>query len=215
MAVINTIPQDEHVFIAGMTGTGKSFFAEAYLAGYPYVIKLDTKGEIFERRKKGEAGWRGLVEGKDYTVIERLADINNVTTPKIIYAPHFTEQTEEYYDSLCKYIYERENTTFWIDELMSIADSPRKYPLYLKALYTRGRSKDVGIWALTQRPVDVPVIAGANSKHFITFDLAMPQDRQKMAEITGCPNLLEMPKGYNFWYFKLGWETAVKGVLVP
>ncbi|EIT6323210.1 type IV secretion system DNA-binding domain-containing protein, partial [Salmonella enterica] len=43
----------EHVFIAGQTGTGKSVLAESYLAGFKRVLKMDTKGEYYERLEKG------------------------------------------------------------------------------------------------------------------------------------------------------------------
>lgn len=198
------IGTDEHVFIPGMTGSGKSFLAEVYLAGYKNVIMLDTKGQVYERRSKGENLWRGLKEGTDFTVIERLEDITYVKTDKIIYAPRFEEQEMDYYDALMKYVYERENTILWIDELMSVAESPSRYPRYLKALMTRGRSKNVAVWALTQRPMDIPSIIFANTTHFFVFNLMLPQDRKKMTEGTGYPEFLENPGRFNFWYLKVG-----------
>lgn len=207
------ISSNERVFIAGMTGSGKSFLAEAYLAGMEYVVKLDTKGEVFERYEANKSAWRGLTENKDFTVVENLADIASVQTKKIIYAPDFEEQTQEHYNSFFKWIYERGNCIVWIDELMSVADSPLRYPPYLKAIYTRGRSKGIGCWALTQRPVDIPAIATANSDHFFVFDLMLEQDRQKMAKVTGCPEMLTRPGWHYFWYFKNGSERAVRATL--
>jgi hypothetical protein len=207
------IATDEHVFIAGQTGTGKSLIAEIYLAGYDYVVKLDTKGEYYERKKKKEPIWRGLTENKDYTVIFHLKDVDQVKTPKIIYVPSFDEQTQEYYNALMKWVYERENTILWIDELMSIADNHIKYPLYLKALMTRGRSKNAAVWALTQRPSDIPSIVLANSSRYFVFTMQLPQDRKKIADATGIPDFLEQPKGHNFWYFKVGNDHAVKARL--
>lgn len=204
---------DEHVFIPGMTGSGKSFLAEVYLAGFEHVLKLDTKGEVYERRKKGEPVWRGLEENKDFTVIESLEEIDQVETKKIIYAPNFEEQTIEYYDSLLKWAYMRENTTIWIDELMSIADSPTRYPKYLKACMTRGRSKDVAVWALTQRPSDIPSIVMANCTHFFIFDLMLPNDRKKVSEATGIPDFMETPGHHNFWYYRIGGNDPIKATL--
>jgi hypothetical protein len=209
------IRPDEHVFIAGMTGSGKSFFAETYLAGYEYVVKLDTKGEVFERKQKGEPVWRGLREGKDYTVIEHLADLENVPTKKIIYCPAFEEQTIEYYDALCKWVYERQNTILWVDELMSISESPLRYPLHLRAIMTRGRSRNTSIWALTQRPMDIPTIIPANTTHFIMFNLQMNQDREKMARMTGVYEFMQNPGWHYFWYWKSGVEHATRAILKP
>jgi DNA helicase HerA-like ATPase len=204
-----TIKPSEHVFIAGQTGTGKSKLAEIYLRGYDHVVKLDTKGEYYERKRDRKPVWEGLTEGDDYTVIFKLSDIDKVDTPKIIYVPVFEEQSLEYYDALMKWVYERENTILWIDELMSISDSPTRYPLYLRALMTRGRSKNATVWALTQRPMDIPSIILANSSHYFVFTMQLPQDRKKIADATGQPEFLEQPKGYNFWYFKVGSDRPV------
>jgi hypothetical protein len=201
------IGTDEHVLVPGMTGSGKSVLAEVYLAGFDHVVKLDTKGEVYERRKKKKPIWRGLIEGRDFSVVEHLEEITKVETPKIIYAPHFEEQEPEYYDALMKWVYERENTTLWIDELMSVATA-HKYPVYLKALMTRGRSKNASVWALTQRPTEIPNIIFANTTHFFVFNLMLAQDRKKLADGTGCMEFLEPPGGHNFWYFRYGMEHA-------
>lgn len=208
-----TIEPDEHVFIPGMTGSGKSVLAEVYLAGFDHVVKLDTKGEVYERRKKGQPIWRGLVEDEDYTVVEHLEDLPSVETPKIIYAPDFREQNLEYYNELMKWVYLRENTTLWVDELMEVAPSPMKYPEYLKAIYTRGRSKNVSIWALAQRTLDIPGIVLSQSTHFFVFNLNQPQDRKKIADATGILEFYQQPGKYNFWYFRLGQTHATLGRL--
>lgn len=209
------IGTDEHVFICGQTGTGKSFLAEVYLAGVTEVsvVKLDTKGEVYERRKKRQPLWRGLVEGKDYTVVERLEELDDVRTRKIIYAPIFEEQDMEFYDALMKWVYLRENTLLWIDELMEVCPSPHKYPPYLKGIMTRGRSKDVSAWCCTQRSADIPSIVMGNCTHFFVFDMNLPQDRERIAKTTGAYSFLEKPGFRNFWYFRAGWDEPVKATL--
>lgn len=208
-----TIKTSEHVFIAGQTGTGKSYLAEVYLAGYENVVKLDTKGEVFERRRDKKPLWRGLVEGKDFTVIEHLSEIDRVDTPKIIYAPVYSEMNQDFYNALMKWVYDRMNTILWIDELMSVG-SVSKYPEYLLALMTRGRSRDAAVWALTQRPMEIPTIVLANSTHFFIFNLQLPQDRKKMSEVTGSEVFMNKPGGHAFWYFKDGMENPERAELV-
>lgn len=217
---IATIGQDEHVFIPGMTGSGKSVLAEIYLAGaaFPHVVMLDTKGQVYERRKKKQPLWRGLVEGTDFVVVERLADLNRVRTPKMIYAPVWEEQTPEHYNSLMQWVYRRENTTLWIDELMEVAPGPTRYPDYLKALYTRGRSKNVGVWACTQRSLDIPTIVLSNSSHYFVFNMNQPQDRKRLADVTGIQEFHDKPGDiardkFAFWYFKNGSLNAEIGKL--
>ncbi|MFO6953347.1 hypothetical protein [Bacillus cereus] len=51
---LTTIGTDEHVFLSGQTGTGKSFTAEVYLSGVTDVdvVKLDTKGKCMKGVKR-------------------------------------------------------------------------------------------------------------------------------------------------------------------
>lgn len=207
---INT---DEHVFIAGKTGSGKSWVAEIYLAGMPNVIKLDTKGEYYERRRKREVLWRGLEEGRDYEVFFHLSDLENMTTNKAIYVPHEDELNQDFYESLMQWVYKRENTILWIDELMEVAPSAHKYPPALKALYTRGRSKNAVVWSCTQRPSDIPAITFANSTHYFIFALNLVSDRKKVAEGTGQPEFLTPPVGHEFLYYKQGMDQPELGIL--
>jgi len=214
-----SIKQSEHVFICGMTGSGKSQLAEIYLAGanFPNVVMLDSKGQVYERRAKRQPVWRGLDEGEDFTVVERLKNLETVETQKIIYAPHFEEQDQEHYEALLKWVYQRERTTLWIDELMEVCPSAMRYPLHIKACYTRGRSKNVGVWACAQRTLDIPAIVLANTTHFFVFDLNQPQDRKKMADSTGVPEFMQKPSEvggkYAFWYYNYKMSKPVIGKL--
>ena len=212
MAKLETIKPHEQVFIVGMTGSGKSYFAETYLRNYDFVIKLDTKREFAERRMEGLSAWRGLKEGKDFSVVEHLEDIQYCQTKKIIYAPVFEELEEQYYNEFFRFCFERENTIVWVDELMSITTAQR-LPIQLKRITTQGRSKNVGLWTCTQRPAGIPQIIPANSTHVIGYRLRLKVDKQRMVDITGCPEFMEDPKQYQFWYYKVGMEKAIKAQL--
>lgn len=206
MSVVNTIKPTEHVFIAGMTGCGKSVLAEVFLAGYESVIKLDTKGEVHERRRDGLSAWRGLVEGEDFTVVEHLADLDKAETGKIIFAPVWEENNEDTYNELCKYVFLQGDTILWIDELMTVCKNSFAMPDYMRAILTAGRSRGAVLWMLTQRPSGIPALCIASSTHFFVFTLPQPQDRKKMVDVTSCPMLMDKPKKYVFWYFKEGMD---------
>lgn len=206
------IPTDKHVLVSGATGTGKSFLCENYLKMYKYVVKLDTKDEYTERKRAGVSAWVDLEENKDFTVCRTLDDLYYCETDKIIFAPDYYNQTDETFEEFFTWIFERENTILWVDELMSVGNS-YKFPKALGRLYQQGRSKNIGIWACTQRPTGIPSIAPANSNYFFTFNLYLVEDRKKLAQATGRPELLEIPNGYNFWYYKMGDSHAQKAVL--
>ena len=211
------IPPNRHVMVAGATRSGKSFFTEQYLKMYYYVIKLDTKREAFERKRHGKSAWEGLVEGQDFTVIEKLEDIVNVETPKIIYAPLPEEQKMEYYEEFFRFIYEREDTVVWCDETMSFTTATR-YPQWFKNLLIMGASKNIGVWCCTQRPLGIPSIIGANVSYLVIFNLNQLQDRKRLVEISGCNDFLESPsteyEDYKFFFYRIGDEkpTVMKVV---
>ena len=206
------IEPDAHVLVAGATGTGKSFLAEEYLRGYTNVIKLDTKLEVDERLNAGLSPWRGLEEGKDFVVCRYLSEVQNAHTKKIIYAPDFEEQTEEFYSDFFEWVYMRQNTIIWIDELMSIG-TVHRYPKGLHKVMIMGRSKGVGVWSCTQRPSGIPTIVPSNCKYFFCFNLYNPDDRKKMVSTTGFPELMKLPKGHNFWFCKMGDDKPVLAYL--
>lgn len=205
------IPSNKHVLVTGMTGTGKSFLCENYLRGYDYVVKLDTKNETEERRLNGLSPWNGLKEGEDFTVVYDIQDLEFVDTPKIIFVPPFDFSIEDY-DQFFFWIFRRGNTILWIDELMSIGTANR-YPKELLRLMTQARSKNIGVWVCTQRPSGIPVIVPSNCHYFFVFDLANIDDRKKMYQVTGMKEMLEMPTGYYFWFYKMGDKNCVKAVL--
>ena len=209
----NTIPTNKHVLVCGMTGTGKSFLCEQYLSRYDYVVKLDTKDETTERQLEGVSAWDGLEENKDFTIIRNIDELDEVETKKIIYAPPYDEQNEETFNRFFKWCFDRGNTIVWVDELMSIG-TVHKYPRELGRLMTQARSKNVALWCCTQRPSGIPNIVPANCSYFFVFDMALPQDRKKLVEVTGMLEMYKLPKDYNFWYYKMGERQAVKAVLV-
>lgn len=208
----NQIKQSEQVFVVGMTGSGKSYFCETYLRGYEHVIKLDTKREFEERYNDGLSPWRGLTEGKDFVVVEHLEDLYKADTKKIIYAPTFDEMEMDFYEEFFRFCFERQNTIVWVDELMSITTSQRM-PAQLKRIATQGRSKNVGLWTCTQRPSGIPQIIPANSTHVIGYRLRLDVDKKRMVDITGCPEFMRDIGKYEFWYYKIGMQNAIRAKL--
>lgn len=209
---LNVIEPNKHVFVCGMTGTGKSFLCENYLRTYQYVVKLDTKDETGERRAEGKSPWAGLREGKDFTVCQSLDELEGIETDKIIFVPDYDEQNEETYNRFFRWIFERGNCILWIDELMSIG-SVNSFPKELGRIMTQGRSKGVGVWACTQRPSGIPAIVPSNSSYFFVFDMSLPQDRKKLVDTTGMVKMFEYPRDFNFWYYKMGSRDCVKARL--
>ena len=193
------IEANEHVFVAGKTGTGKTWLTRKYLAGYENVVLLDTKGTT---------NWTEA--GDDLTTITRLSQIDRVETPKIRYKPTWDEMNEEYYNAFFKWVYQRQNTIVWIDEVMSICPNPHKMPEFYRACLTRGRELGIGCWSLSQCPNSIPQLVMSEATHFIVFDLNLPQDRGKIVDITGMAEFAAKPGKYQFWYHHVETDTVHK-----
>jgi len=209
---MNRIATDEHVFIAGKTGTGKTRLARAYLSQFPAVAMLDSKGDSLKALNRDQNPWPE-VEQKQLTVITRSKYLDNVDTPYLIYAPEFDELDESHYDAFFRWAYFRENITVWVDEAMNISESSQRIPSYYKGILTRGRTKNVAAWSLTQRPMGLHPIIISQCTHVFAFNLPLDQDRKKLVDITGMREFWERPGGHSFWYYRDGEDAAVKGIL--
>ena len=204
----NIIRDDEHIFIAGMTGCGKTKLAEVYTAGMETVIKLDTKQEYDSKRAEGEEAWEGLTEGEDYEVCFSLEQVFNSQAEKIIYQIPWDEQNEETYNKLFEWCFTNGHIRVWVDELMTVCPNSMSIPKWLKAIYTAGRSRHCSVIGCSQRPTGIPPICIANSTHYFVFAMPQPADRKKMVDITGCLEMYEKPDKYVFWYYRQGMDEG-------
>lgn len=186
------IRKGEHLFIAGRTGSGKTFLVKRYLQAVNSVYVLDLKKTL---------NWQGVDE-KEIDYLDRLEKVTRSRKKKIVYQPDWQEMKNDYYNEFFRFLYHKENVTVWIDETMGVGTS-FKYPEYYKALLTRGRELGISVWSCTQRPAAIPMIAMSEATHFFTFDLNMKKDRVRIAEIAGEENFLKLPGKYAFWYYNI------------
>lgn len=193
----NKILTSQHVLVAGMNGSGKTFLAETYLAGYENVIALDTKG-MLEWNQAGEI-----------EIYEHLDDLIKFHTGKgkAIYRPTWQEMNNDYYNGYFEWIYKRRNTTAYIDELMSIYENASQPLPFHKAILTRGRQLNTNVWQLTQRPKTIPLVCLSECYHFFTFDLNLETDRKRIYEVIEQKDILTKPTKvggkHSFWYYNI------------
>ena len=82
-------------------------------------------------------------------------------------------------------IYENKNRRFYIDEATSIKFGGVKIPEGLTALINRGREPGLSTMVATQRPSRIPMNILSESEHYYIFRLRLPQDRERVEDITG------------------------------
>lgn len=202
----NAIKNDEHVFICGQTGSGKSFLKQAYLSGYKNVISLDLKGKLT---------YDPFVA--DVPVIDNLDDLMKVGEGKYIYRPRFEEiENTDYIEKFFEWIYHRQNTICDIDEIMAVGELGSKdgnyIPRYAKAILTRGRERQTTIWGATQRPKTIPLVYMSEASHYFIFSLKIADDRKRVQEFIPYPEILqEIPRHtHQFWYYNDKMDNPIK-----
>lgn len=167
-------PTDRAALI-GQTGTGKTTLARALLDTRAYVVVLDTKG---------------MLKWPEYTRVtdtHTLAALDPKKHSKILFVPPYAWiQEQSQVDAFFRWIYDRRNTTLYVDELASITQGDQ-YPFHFGAGFMRGRELGIEMWVSTQRPTRIPQVTLSESEHIYCFRLRLPQDRQRVEAIAGIP----------------------------
>lgn len=166
------IKSNERVALVGMTGSGKTYFARAFLAHAPRLIVVDPKGTQYNHL------WNTVPYSNEAINILKQTDDNGRYIGKArirINAPVNREEWELYFSIL----YTLRNVTIYIDELYGV--TPPIAGQWLQALYTRGRELGIGVWASMQRPVFVPKFVFSEADWKILFRLELDDDREYMA----------------------------------
>ncbi len=165
----NIIPSlSERACIIGMTGSGKTTLAKHILATRPFVAIYDAKGMI---------NWPG------YHRVTSLHEAMKSKADKILYAPNHRELRDlAVINHFFFWIYERRNTTVYIDEVYAVTNRG-EIPDFYHAILTRGREMQISCISSTQRPKLIPQAVLSESECFYVFRLLLPQDRQKIKDI--------------------------------
>ena len=186
------VNRGEHAFVAGRTGSGKTYLVKRYLQEAAPVYVLDVKKTL---------DWQHILE-KDIVYLDKLDKVFKAKKKKVIYQPDWAEMDMDHYNEFFKHIYKKGDCSVFIDETMGIGTAI-KYPDFYKALLTRGRELGISVWSCSQRPASIPIIAMSEATHFFIFDLNMRKDRVRLAEIAGKEEFMKLPGKYVFWYYHL------------
>ncbi len=158
--------------LVGQTGSGKTTLARWLLASRRYQVVIDGKGTL---------KWDG------YEHAARLERLTKLKSARLIYRPSYDAlQDVDEQERLWQWLYERGNTTVYVDETASVTDGDI-YPYYYGACLMRGRERGIELWSATQRPLRIPQVCLSESENVYAFRLRLPQDRQRVEQLTGIP----------------------------
>lgn len=157
----------EKVTIIGPNGTGKSYLALGYVAKMPSAIVHDPKHEI---------------ELPGFKVTEDQRDL--MREARVIWRPPVLADPIQVGNVAGYAALMRKHTCLYLDEAAHVSSSTRIGP-WLRAAITMGRSDEVGIWAATQRPVDVHNLFFSEAWVILCSPLVVGFDRDKIKGFTG------------------------------
>jgi len=183
---MNQILPSDCLAVVGQRGSGKTYLLSHLAEHLRYGLFLDTKGT------EGVPGWPVTSD-----LLEALR------LPRAVYRVPAEEDPEKAADRLAWGAFRRGHTTLIVDEAAHVSGANR-IPRGLRVAITQGRAKGVGVWAGSQRPVDVSNFFFSESEHFFVGLLTLESDRLKVAGFvpglqTARDSLTWTP--FSFWYY--------------
>lgn len=176
--------------MVGMTGSGKTTLAARLLDWFKYTVVFDPKGLI---------DWNG------YRVVYTIDDLFRARENRLIYKPSIEELSKNHIvEQFFEWIYERRNTTLYVDEVFAVAPSWSEVPFYYKACLTRGRERGITTLSSTQRPTGIPSEILSESEYGYWFKCRYPSDAEKIEKVTGIDRLkIQALKKQQFFFTDL------------
>lgn len=183
------ISPSDRLFCCGATGSGKSHLMRRLLAPVKRAIVLDPKGEIVADR------WRCIPAS---SAIERELEQGNPA--RVLYQPG-PRDSEDFWSSAVERAYETGDCTIYVDEMYLIVPPGQRTPQPIIAAITTGRSRGIGVWCVTQRPVWVTLFAKSEATHYFCFRLMLDEDRRNVAAFMGEEILKPIRDEHGYYYY--------------
>lgn len=187
---------EEHGFITGATGSGKSMLARFLMAQRRDLLNKEY-GVVYDPKHSRTLG--------EWPYYERIYDFHTLEhswAKRILYRPSFAESWDRgWQEKFFEWIFFQQHVRCYVDECARLLGGT--YPnQFLNACLTQGRELGVSILATTQRPVSIPVILMSEATKIFLFRLNWPDDQKRMENITGVSVEEQLKlEQYEFWYY--------------
>jgi DNA helicase HerA-like ATPase len=200
-------PNDTHRHaIVGMTGSGKTVFGMSMLS----------------RRSFNRRPWL-IFDSKRDKLIRQIPHLNEIgieeriPSKRGLYVVRPVPGQHEEIDQWLWKLWRHENAGLFIDEGYSI----RAHSEALQAVLTQGRSKNLPVIALSQRPAHVSPFIMSESDFISVFYLQNPRDVERVQEYlphdkwSNPIDPSELPNHHSFWWHGARREFARFGPCEP
>lgn len=168
---------EEHAFICGMTGSGKSLLAR-FIVNDPikeYSIVYDPK----HSRTISAWPYQEFIYSWD-----ELQDVG-AEDYRIVYRPDLDEADDKAMQlAFFRWVYVQRHIRCYVDECSELLGETRPNR-YLKGCIMRGRELGISMICTTQRPSGIPIITMSEATRLFIFRLNMPEDQQRISDIAG------------------------------
>jgi hypothetical protein len=181
-----------NIFVAGQTGSGKSYLVKRSLA--------ESRRLVVYLPKREDAGYPGVYF--DGLAEERAPMLqwwehahDQCQAWRIVYRPRDKFDAEEF-DSICRLVYLAGNCTFVAEEIAGYL-STRIFAAVgryqgIKMLLTAGRTRGVTCWWITQRCFGIPREVTSEARDAYLFRLHEPADLDYVQERFGLEARLKL-----------------------
>ena len=176
----------DRLAVIGRTGSGKTQAAAWHLSEkdfkrQPWVI-VNTKGDPL------------LNEIGEFPGVHQI-DVSQTPGEKGLYIVSPLPGQGEEIDGFFRRIWEKQNTGVYIDEGYMIDRTDG-----LNALLTQGRSRNIPMIVLSQRPAWISKFVFSEADYIQLFHLQHEADRKNVAQFVPFDTKYRLPKYHSYWY---------------
>jgi energy-coupling factor transporter ATP-binding protein EcfA2 len=180
----------QKVAIAGQNGSGKSVLASSIARAMDRVVVYDPK-------------WDPAAEIPNAALCTTAREVLRALPGRVLYRPDAVEggQIVDRFDEICRKIIQLGgHHGIVVHELSNLGSAFAIGPWH-RAVITQGRSLQISVVEVTQRPRNIPIVALSEAQHLVCFTLLNPDDRDVMAGYMGQAIRPEpLPLDFTWWY---------------
>lgn len=195
-----TLKRASRGLLVGKTGSGKSRLALELVEELPLpILIVDTK----YAKSLGDAA-----NTREWEIVEKIPKkLKGVVLwrpePELLADPYAMDA------EIDRLVHNHAICSIYIDELYQLHRNGRAGPGII-GLWTRGREMGFTVLAASQRPAWISTFCLTESDQYYIFTLTQLDDRKRLAESLGCPEIVpQVLDKYWFWYIRQGEDATL------